>query len=252
MTLNEDRPAPDWLGDVSAGVDAWTRRRPAWSSSERQRACRDPGGRGRDGAAAVSTSSTSGAPPPEDTATQVPEADAESVARKILLDQLTGQARSRKELSDKLAKKLVPDDVATRLLDRFEEVGLVDDEAFARSWVAVPAAGQGPGPAGAGPGAAPQGHRRRGRPRGARRDRPGRRGGGRPGAGPQEAALAEPGRRHHRDPAAGRDAGPQGLRLRVWRSRSSATSWPLRVAKHWTTDPVRPAQNALVTTSARS
>jgi regulatory protein len=65
-----------------------------------------------------------------------PEADPESVARKILLDQLTGQARSRKELADKLAAKLVPDDVATRLLDRFEEVGLVDDAAFARSWVA--------------------------------------------------------------------------------------------------------------------
>ena len=87
------------------------------------------------------------APPPPDTATQVPEADPEAVARKILLDQLTGQARSRKELSDKLAKKLVPDDVATRLLDRFEEVGLIDDEAFARAWVAVPSAGQGPGPA---------------------------------------------------------------------------------------------------------
>jgi regulatory protein len=105
MTLDENRPAPDWLGDVTAGVDACTRR-------------------------AAPT-----APPPDDTATQVPEADAESVARKILLDQLTGQARSRKELSDKLAKKLVPDDVATRLLDRFEEVGLIDDEAFARSWI---------------------------------------------------------------------------------------------------------------------
>jgi regulatory protein len=58
------------------------------------------------------------------------------VARKILLDQLTGQARSRRELADKLAKKNVPDDVAARLLDRFEEVGLVDDEAFARSWIA--------------------------------------------------------------------------------------------------------------------
>jgi regulatory protein len=103
MSFDESRPAPDWLGDVSAGVDAWTKR-------------------------------AAPAPPPEDKATQVPEADAESVARKILLDQLTGQARSRKELADRLAKKLVPDDVATRLLDRFQEVGLVDDEAFARSW----------------------------------------------------------------------------------------------------------------------
>jgi regulatory protein len=57
------------------------------------------------------------------------------VARTILLDALTGQARSRKELRQKLAKKGVPDELAERLLDRFTEVGLVDDEAFARSWV---------------------------------------------------------------------------------------------------------------------
>ncbi|GAA4381498.1 regulatory protein RecX [Nocardioides caricicola] len=125
MSLDEDRPPPDWLGDVSAGVDAWTRRA-------------TPGPAVEEGHSPVSRPSRRRgrkAPPPEDTATQVPQADPESVARKILLDQLTGQARSRKELSDKLAKKLVPDDVATRLLDRFEEVGLVDDEAFARAWV---------------------------------------------------------------------------------------------------------------------
>jgi regulatory protein len=63
------------------------------------------------------------------------EPDPESVARTILLDQLTGRARSRQELADKLAQRNVPTEVATRLLDRFEEVGLVDDEAFARSWV---------------------------------------------------------------------------------------------------------------------
>jgi regulatory protein len=57
------------------------------------------------------------------------------VARKILLDQLTGQARSRAELSERLARKGVPEGIAARLLDRFEEVGLVDDEAFARAWV---------------------------------------------------------------------------------------------------------------------
>jgi regulatory protein len=64
-----------------------------------------------------------------------PDADAESVARKILLEALTGQARSRQELRDRLAKRAVPDDLAERVLDRFGEVGLVDDEAFARSWV---------------------------------------------------------------------------------------------------------------------
>lgn len=82
-------------------------------------------------------------PPPEDETTLGPDADTEAVARKILLDQLTGQARSRAELAEKLAKRQVPDEVAQRLLDRFEEVGLVDDAAFARAWVQSRQAGKG-------------------------------------------------------------------------------------------------------------
>ena len=65
------------------------------------------------------------------------------MARKILLDQLTGRARTRSELATKLATRNVPDDVATRLLDRFEEVGLIDDAAFAREWVAQRQSGRG-------------------------------------------------------------------------------------------------------------
>jgi regulatory protein len=80
---------------------------------------------------------------PEDPVQAGPEADHEAVARKILLDQLTGRARSRKELADKLAAKNVPEQVATELLDRFEEVGLVDDEAFARAWIASRQPGKG-------------------------------------------------------------------------------------------------------------
>lgn len=57
------------------------------------------------------------------------------MARAILLDALTGRARSRAELAEKLAKKDVPDELATRLLDRFTEVGLVDDARFAEAWV---------------------------------------------------------------------------------------------------------------------
>jgi regulatory protein len=72
-----------------------------------------------------------------------PEADPESVARKILLDQLTGRARSRSDLAAKLAQRKVPADLASRLLDRFEEVGLVDDAAFAREWVAQRQEGRG-------------------------------------------------------------------------------------------------------------
>jgi regulatory protein len=70
--------------------------------------------------------------PPDDDG---PPADPENVARTILLRRLTEQPRSRAELATSLRKKHVPDDVATRVLDRFEEVGLIDDENFARSWV---------------------------------------------------------------------------------------------------------------------
>lgn len=64
-----------------------------------------------------------------------PDADPESVARKILLDQLTGRARTRAELATKLAQRDVPGDIAEGLLDRFTEVGLIDDAAFARLWI---------------------------------------------------------------------------------------------------------------------
>jgi len=84
-----------------------------------------------------------GADVPEDKDDLGPEPDPESVARKILLDQLTGRARSRSDLAAKLKQRNVPEDIATELLDRFEEVGLVDDEAFARSWIASRQPGKG-------------------------------------------------------------------------------------------------------------
>lgn len=64
-----------------------------------------------------------------------PVADPESVARTIVLTKLTTRARSRQELADALAQRGVPYDVATRVLDRFGEIGLVDDAAFAKTWV---------------------------------------------------------------------------------------------------------------------
>ena len=59
----------------------------------------------------------------------------ESFARAILLRRLEDQPRSRAELAESLAKKNVPAEVATALLDRFEEVGLINDADFARQWV---------------------------------------------------------------------------------------------------------------------
>jgi regulatory protein len=64
-----------------------------------------------------------------------PMADPESVARTIVLTKLTARARSRQELADALTERGVPDEVAARVLDRFGDVGLVDDAAFAKAWV---------------------------------------------------------------------------------------------------------------------
>jgi len=63
------------------------------------------------------------------------EADPASVARAIILRQLTASPKSRLQLERKLAERNVPEDVAAAVLDRFEEVRLVDDAEFAEMWV---------------------------------------------------------------------------------------------------------------------
>ncbi|MFB7616922.1 regulatory protein RecX [Kitasatospora sp. NPDC056181] len=62
-------------------------------------------------------------------------ADPEARARDICLRLLTGAAKSRKQLADALRKREIPDEVAEQVLTRLEEVGLIDDAAFARAWV---------------------------------------------------------------------------------------------------------------------
>ncbi len=53
----------------------------------------------------------------------------------MVLRQLAVGPRTRKQLSDKLAQRGCADDVATRVLDRMTEVGLVDDQSFAEMLV---------------------------------------------------------------------------------------------------------------------
>jgi len=65
-----------------------------------------------------------------------PPADPASVARKIALDLLTAAPRTRAQLADAMARRGVPEDVGVEVLDRFTEVGLIDDAAFAQNWVA--------------------------------------------------------------------------------------------------------------------
>jgi len=74
-------------------------------------------------------------PPTTGAAAQDREPDPESVARAIALRLLTGAPRSRQQLAEALAKREVPEDVAARVLDRFTEVGLIDDAEYARMFV---------------------------------------------------------------------------------------------------------------------
>ena len=64
------------------------------------------------------------------------DADAESVARTIALRKLTTRAHTRHELDKALQAKNVPQIVKETVLDRLQEVGLVDDTSFAADWVA--------------------------------------------------------------------------------------------------------------------
>ncbi|GAA3811668.1 regulatory protein RecX [Cellulomonas soli] len=74
-------------------------------------------------------------PPPTGAAAQDAEPDPEQVARAIALRMLTGAPRSRAQLAEAMARRDVPDEVTQRVLDRFTEVGLVDDVAYARMLV---------------------------------------------------------------------------------------------------------------------
>nr|WP_257907144.1 regulatory protein RecX [Janibacter limosus] len=64
-------------------------------------------------------------------------------SRAVVLRLLTGAPKSRSELEKALRRKGCPDDVAAEVLDRFEQVGLVDDEAYAQAFVRSKQAGRG-------------------------------------------------------------------------------------------------------------
>ncbi|WP_414167805.1 recombination regulator RecX [Streptoverticillium reticulum] len=59
----------------------------------------------------------------------------EEQARAICLRLLTGSPRTRRQLADALAKRGIPAEAAEEVLSRFEDVGLIDDAAFAGAWV---------------------------------------------------------------------------------------------------------------------
>lgn len=56
-------------------------------------------------------------------------------ARALCLRLLTGTPRTRKQLADAMRRREIPEEAAEHVLERFEDVGLIDDQAFANAWV---------------------------------------------------------------------------------------------------------------------
>jgi regulatory protein len=62
-------------------------------------------------------------------------ADPSELAREICLRQLAVRPRTRTELAAALRRRGIAPDVVAEVLDRYGEVGIVDDRAFAAAWV---------------------------------------------------------------------------------------------------------------------
>jgi regulatory protein len=93
------------------------------------------GADGRGGTPRRREASRRPAAPPPDPAAADREPEPEDVARAIVLKQLAMAPRSRQQLADKLRQRGCPPEVSTRVLDRMEAVGLIDDAAYAQMLV---------------------------------------------------------------------------------------------------------------------
>ncbi len=69
-------------------------------------------------------------------AEQIPEEiDQNQIAKQVLLRRLSNAPRTRKELAQDLKKKKIDENIAQLALDRFEELGLINDEILAENFV---------------------------------------------------------------------------------------------------------------------
>ncbi|MDT0488230.1 recombination regulator RecX [Streptomyces doebereineriae] len=131
-TYGDGGPSSDESGDGAArGSGAFGRssrrggQAPGGSRGRRQRRRGFGESPGEDGGGPSLSRAEKGEPP----------ADPVERARAICLRLLTGTPRTRKQLADALRKREIPDDAAEEVLSRFEEVGLINDSAFADAWV---------------------------------------------------------------------------------------------------------------------
>ena len=131
---------PDWARGPAGGPDAEPGEGPGGRTTRRAsgRTIGRAAGESTDGRRRSRRSRRGAAipgDPEQDLQARDAEADPYDVARQIVLRQLAMAPRSRQQLADKLRQRNCPDDVATAVLDRMTEVGLVDDAAYAQMLV---------------------------------------------------------------------------------------------------------------------
>lgn len=74
-------------------------------------------------------------PKPGSPAAIAAQENPEESARATVLRRLASAPRTRKDLAEDLSRRGIPDEIIERVLDRFTEVGLIDDAEYARLWV---------------------------------------------------------------------------------------------------------------------
>ena len=143
LTRASDLPSPapgagprtlPWSGREDTREDTERRgRKRATTTPSRRGRPRDEGRPAVDPRPAVETDRPRRRPGPAPLPTAPRER--EEAAREVVLRQLALGPRSRGQLERKLAERQAEPELIERVLDRFEEVRLVDDAAFAEVWV---------------------------------------------------------------------------------------------------------------------
>jgi len=119
-------------GRTGRGWDAAPPRPPRRRRSQHVEPENDPDLWGPDPEAAAATPEK-----PEPREEKKPEApkDERERAREICLRQLAVRPRTRSELATAMTKRGIAPEIVEEVLDRYDEVGIIDDAAFARAWV---------------------------------------------------------------------------------------------------------------------
>ena len=142
LTRASDLPSPapgagprslPWSGREDTRTDTERRGRKRATTPPRRGRPRDEGRPAVDPRPAVETDRPRRRPGPAPLPTAPRER--EEAAREVVLRQLALGPRSRGQLERKLAERRAEPELIERVLDRFEEVRLVDDAAFAEVWV---------------------------------------------------------------------------------------------------------------------